>query len=179
MANTAKTINLSEKQKAILEEFAKGIHVYLDIKRRAELIIAANEGMPSNEISRRYNYDRECVTKWRNRWAARMAELEVTEREKPHKLREEVEMTLRDAERSGKPPIFTAEQVAHIITLSCQLPEQIDDKTPISHWTASELARKAQELDIVKSISARQVGRFLKRSRYQATSDQGMVESQN
>lgn len=179
MGNTAATIKLSERQKNILEDFAKGTHVYLDIKRRAELILAANEGMASHEISRRYNYDRECVTKWRNRWAARMVELEEIEREKPHKLREEVEKTLRDAERPGKPPKFTAEQVAHIITLACQLPEQVDDKTPISHWTPAELARKAEEMGIVKSISARQVGRFLKRSGYQAASDKGMVESKD
>ena len=177
--NTATTISLSDKQKKLLEELAKGTHVYLDIKRRAKIVLAANAGRNNDQISRECTYDREGVTKWRNRWAAKAPELEEIEREKPHKLREEIEKTLKDAERAGRSPTFTAEQVAHILTIACQLPEQVDDRTPISHWTAGELARKAQELGIVKSISARQVGRFLKRIGYQTASNKRMVESQN
>jgi putative transposase len=175
----ATQVNLSEKQQKILEEFAKGTHVYLDIKRRSELILAANAGKSNNQISRECKYDRESITKWRNRWVAKQAELNTTEIEKPHKLREEIQKTLRDGERSGRKPTFTPEQVAHIIAIACQLPEQIDDNTPISHWTPKEIAKKAQEVGIVKSISERQVGRFLKRSGYQATSDKGMVESED
>jgi len=162
----ATPINISEKQKKILKDLSTGTHVYLDVKRRAELILAANNGMDNNKISREYHYDRESVTKWRNRWAAREKILEETERERPHKLREEVEKTLRDAERAGRKPTFTAEQVAQIVTIACQLPEEVDDKTPISHWSGEQIAQKAQEMGIVTSISGRHVNRLLKRSRY-------------
>lgn len=165
----AATIKLSENQKKILMDLANGTHVFLDIKKRAQLILLASSGMSNNEISRKQNYDRECVTKWRKKWAAKEKELEETERERPHKLREEIEKTLRDAERAGRTPTFTAEQIAQIVVISCQLPEEVDNKTPISHWSGEEIAKKAQEMGIVASISGRHVNRLLKRSRYQAT----------
>lgn len=66
---------------------------------------------------------------------------------------------LEDNERSGAPPTFSAQQVAMIIALACEKPS--DTEVPVSHWSASELARKAVARKIVSSISARQVGRFL------------------
>ena len=66
---------------------------------------------------------------------------------------------LTDVTRSGAPPRFSAEQVAGIIALACELPA--DSGLPVSHWTPSELAREAANRGIVESISPRQVDRFL------------------
>lgn len=52
------------------------------------------------------------------------------------------------------------EQIAKIINLSLQKPESV--VVPISNWTSEELARKAIKDNIVESISARQISRYLK-----------------
>ena len=66
---------------------------------------------------------------------------------------------LTDVTRSGAPARFSAEQVAGIIALACELPA--DSGLPVSHWTPPELAREAAKRGIVESISPRQVDRFL------------------
>ena len=72
-----------------------------------------------------------------------------------------VETRLSDAARSGSPGKFSAEQVAQIIAIACEVPQ--DSGYPVSHWTAKELAMEAVKRGVVESISERQVGRFLKR----------------
>ena len=57
------------------------------------------------------------------------------------------------------------EQIAKIINLSLQKPESVG--VPISHWTSEELARKAIKDNIVESISARQISRYLKVHRFE------------
>ena len=52
------------------------------------------------------------------------------------------------------------EQIANIINLSLQKPELVG--VPINNWTAEELACKAIKDNIVESISARQISRYLK-----------------
>ena len=66
---------------------------------------------------------------------------------------------LTDVTRRGAPRRFSAEQVAGIIALACELPA--DSGLPVSHWTPSELAREAANRGIVERISPRQVDRFL------------------
>jgi hypothetical protein len=59
--------------------------------------------------------------------------------------------------------------VTDIIALACEKPS--DSGLPVSHWTPAELAREAVRRGIVKSISTRQVERFLKRSRAQTAQE--------
>lgn len=68
---------------------------------------------------------------------------------------------LSDQARSGAPAKFTAEQVCQIIALVCEKPEE--SGRPINPWTARELADEAVQRQIVRSISATHVERFLKR----------------
>jgi len=69
---------------------------------------------------------------------------------------------LGDAARPGGPPTFTAEQVAQIIAIACEPPE--DYGLPVTYWTPRELAHVVVGRGIVESISPRQVGRFLARA---------------
>ena len=75
---------------------------------------------------------------------------------------------LSDAPRRGKPAEFTPEEITQIVALSCESPEQ--SGRPITQWTQRELADEAEKRGIVKKISHRSVGRFLKRGRSQAPS---------
>ncbi|MCK8602811.1 helix-turn-helix domain-containing protein [Desulfoferrobacter suflitae] len=70
---------------------------------------------------------------------------------------------LTDEKRSGRPALFTPEQICQIVAMGCEKPE--DSQRPISHWTARELADEAIKRGIVENISPRSAGRFFKRSR--------------
>jgi transposase len=68
---------------------------------------------------------------------------------------------LSDAPRSGAPSKITAEQICAIVALACERPSESD--RPVTHWTQQELADEAMKRGIVKEVSQRSVGRFLKR----------------
>ena len=55
------------------------------------------------------------------------------------------------------------DQITQIVALSCEEPQQ--SGRPITNWTQRELADEAEKRGIVKKISHRSVGRFLKRGR--------------
>ena len=78
----------------------------------------------------------------------------------PDDLEDVMDEILADAPRPGTPTIFTPEQVAKIIAVACEKPSE--SERPVSHWTPRELAAEAILRGIVKTISARHVGRFLK-----------------
>jgi putative transposase len=158
--NQATVIKLSEKQENILRQMQVGTHSPLHYKRRAEIILLANQGKSNNEIERTMAIDSEMITLWRNRYANAEKELAITEAENPRKLRSTIEKLLSDAPRSGRPPTFTNEQVASIIALSLQNPSEL--KLPFSHWTPELLKDEAIKIGIVSSISVSQVRVFLK-----------------
>jgi putative transposase len=54
------------------------------------------------------------------------------------------------------------------MALACEPPAA--SGRPVSHWTAREIADEAVQREIVPSISAASVGRFLKRGENQAPS---------
>ena len=174
--NEATTIALSEKQEKILRKLQSGTHSPLHLKQRAEIILLANEGASNNRIMRTMGISGETVTKWRNRYAASERELSTIEADQPQKLRATMEKTLSDERRSGRTPTFSDEQVACIIALSCQKP---DDELglPFSHWSLSLLREEAIKRGIVESISTVQIMRFLKGERAKATSSERMAES--
>jgi putative transposase len=77
-------------------------------------------------------------------------------------------MMLADAPRPGAPGDFSAEQLAQLISVACESPE--DSGRPVTHWTPRELRDEVVKRGIVDTISTRTVGRFLKRSRSQTVS---------
>ena len=89
--------------------------------------------------------------RWRQRWVSQQAvPLEEVS----------VEARLTDEQRSGSPGKFSAEQIAGIIAIACEDPQS--SGYPVSHWTPQEVAAEAHKRGLVRSISVRQVGRFLK-----------------
>ena len=68
-----------------------------------------------------------------------------------------------DAPRPGCPATFGPAQIIGIVAVACEPPSK--SGRPISHWTARELADEAAKRQLVKRISPRTVGRFLKRGR--------------
>jgi len=167
MIKKAVEIKLTQRQKEILERMSNSTHGELHFKIRATIILKAAEGISNRTLSKQMDINRSVATKWRIRWAYASKHLEHIEVETPHKMVEKVKEVLSDEYRSGKPPVFTPEQVACIIDLSLQNPESVG--IPMTHWTIDALRDKAIELKIVSSISSSQVERFLKRRRYKTT----------
>jgi transposase len=115
------------------------------------------------------------VKKWRGRWLEAAAYLAEIEAGGPAKeLEAAVESLLSDQPRSGAPAKFTAEQVCQIIAVACEPPEE--SERPVTEWTPRELAAEAVKREIVSSISTRQAGRFLKRSRSETASQPLLAE---
>jgi putative transposase len=77
---------------------------------------------------------------------------------------------LADEPRPGTPPTFAPEQIVRIVALACEDPREGSGRA-ITHWTLLELADEAEKRGIVKSISARSVGRFLGRGGFEAPPD--------
>jgi len=173
----AAEIQLSGKQRTILESIKRGTHSPLHLIQRSTIILLAADGLNNKEIERQTGWERNTVKKWRNRWAKALPEVNQIEGSKPWALKATIDAALQDADRPGKPPLFTSEQVAHIIKIACDKPEIHD--VPLSHWTPSALAREVMRQNIVTSISPRQVGRFLIRNGFKTPSEQVLAESEH
>jgi Homeodomain-like domain len=109
-------------------------------------------------------------------WLENEERLSAAKEASERDLRRAIEQTLCDRPRSGAPPTFTAEQVCQIVAMACEAPSQ-ESGRPVTHWSTTELAEEAVKRGIVKEISARSVGRFLKGGRSEAPPG-GAVEAQ-
>jgi putative transposase len=151
--------------------------------RRVRIILEAASGTNNAQIARLLGIERGQVRTWRKRWLESAPRLqEAAEREEKEKagdgesssssssalITAVIEEVLADEPRSGTPPIFSAEQVVRIVALACEDPR--DCGRPVTHWTTPELADEAVKRGIVRSVSARSVGRFLGRGGSQASS---------
>ena len=165
------SIELTCKQREILERLARRETSPQRLVRRCNIVLEAASGANNQQIGRRLNIQRGSARTWRERWAAAASGLLVAEEEgiDDKHLIELIEQVLNDDPRPGAPGVFEAEQIAQIIAVACEDPHA--SERPVTHWTPRELADEVIKRKIVSRISPRSVGRFLKRSRYQAASE--------
>ena len=167
MSKPNKRIVLSGRQRAILETWAHRRKIDRDLSERARIILMSADGVANKVQAKQLgpDVDVQRIRRWRNRWATRADEvIRADAQVGPRKeLAVKMKDVLCDAPRSGAPVKFSAEKVAQIIAVGCLSPEECG--VPVSHWTPSDLRREVLDRNIVESISSRQVGRFLKRSR--------------
>jgi putative transposase len=135
--------------------------------RRIRIVLAAAAGVPNEQIAQHLGCSPKTARRWRARWAAAQPDLAAVDTDEPA-LRALMAEVLADAPRPGAPPTFSAEQIVQIIALACTPPA--DAGRPVNAWTPRELADEAEKRQIVTSISARSVGRFLKAGRSQTAS---------
>ncbi|MDQ6746589.1 MAG: IS630 family transposase [Candidatus Dormibacteraeota bacterium] len=109
---------------------------------RARIVLMAAAGHSNAAIAATVASCADTVRKWRHRWAASPGTA-----------------SLGDAKRSGRPPRFTAVQVAQVKALACTPPAET--AVPISRWSCPELARQAVTGGICASLSAPTVRRWL------------------
>jgi len=169
-------IILTPPQRVVLRQLARRQTGAQRLVRRARIILEAASGANNEQIAKLLGIDRATVRTWRMRWLEALPRLKAAE-----KVGEEEEEciivaglveqeVLVDEPRSGKPATFTPEQICRIVALACEDPRE-ESGRPVTPWSRAELAAEALKRGIVKSISARSVGRFLGRGGSQAASD--------
>jgi len=163
-------ITLSPTQRDILTHLARRATGEHRLVRRSQIILTLAAGANNEQAGRELGLHPQCIRLWRARWLAAAPRLEALEAEgsTPPALTRAVEAVLADAPRPGTPPTFSAEQLCQIMALACERPEEAG--RPVTHWTPPELAAEAVKRGIVDRISARTVGRVLKRGHPQAPS---------
>lgn len=163
---------LTPSQKLILTKLANASLTPKAIAIRANIILLYAKGLSASSISMELGISLPPVYKWRNRWPTIKLSLDSIEKDKTKlELEKALKDALSDSPRSGAPPQFSDKQVMQIIALACSSPEA--QNIPVSQWSCRLLAKYAQELGIVESISFKQINNFLK-SRGDKTS-QGAV----
>ena len=133
-------IALSREEEAVLVARARSVRSEHRDRLRAQIVLAAAAGKTSAAIAAEVGVHVDTVRKWRRRFAA--ARLPG----------------LKDAPRSGRPPVFTAADRAEVIALACALPAE--SGVPLSTWSCPELARElATRCQI--AVSASTIRRWL------------------
>lgn len=133
-------IALTGEEEAVLTARARSVRGPYRDRLRAQIVLAAAAGSTSAAIAAQVGAHVDTVRKWRRRFAvSRLA-------------------GLKDAPRSGRPPVFTATDRAEAIALACALPAE--SGVPLSRWSCPELARElAARCQIAASAST--IGRWL------------------
>jgi putative transposase len=167
---TASEIVLSQKQKHLLEKITRAHSNPYRLVQRAQLVLYSASGMTNTEISLLLQLTRNRVRLWRNRWQEAARSLNQVESEgiDDEGLHRKIILLLMDGQRPGNPGKFSLEEIVQIIALACELPAT--SELPVTHWTPKELALEAVKRGIVTEISPRSVGRFLKSSDVETTS---------
>jgi transposase len=133
-------IVLSGEEEAVLMARARSVRSEYRDRLRARIVLAAAAGKNNAAIAVEAGVHVDTVRKWRRRFAA--ARLDG----------------LKDAPRSGRPPVFTAADRAEVVALACALPAETG--VPLSKWSCPELARElAVRCQVAASAST--IGRWL------------------
>ena len=111
--------------------------------QRAQIILLAEKMQSNKAVAEELNISASKVAHWTHRW------------QDFKKINKPIIERLADAERPGKPPTITPEQICQLVALACDNPENY--RRPISHWTQPELADEAIKQNIFDTISSRQV----------------------
>jgi putative transposase len=178
LAQQAPKVELTVKQRAIIERLARSRTEPQRLVERAQVVLRSANGELCVDQAQALGIDAQRSRRWRKRFARSYEVLASAEAaDDPSDLEKKIREVLSDNYRSGTPPKFSPEQVTTIIALACHEPSELD--LPISHWTPDDLARQAVKLGIVKSISGRHVDRFLKRSRPSSAPQPLLAESEH
>jgi putative transposase len=165
---SAVVLELTSAQQAVLQRLLRRQTADQRLVRRAAILLALAADPGVEATARRLGLTRLTVRLWRDRWLRAAPQLREAEQETTPEpaLLGLIEQVLADAPRPGAPATFSPEQIVQLVALACEPPEQ--SGRPIDHWTARELADEVKQRGIVRAISPRSAGRFLKRGRLTA-----------
>lgn len=161
MARRAVKVTVSFAQRQVLERIVRSKTEPAALVERARIVLMSAEDMTNQRQANQLGVDRQRVRRWRRRWQEGQEALNECElaAASDSDLDGRIREILADAPRSGTPPTFEAEQIAALIGLACEDPE--DSGLPVSHWTPGQLAEEAIRRGIFERISGRHVDRLL------------------
>ena len=161
MPGKAAKVVITERQQEILRRWVGSRSCPRGLALRAEIVLLAFDRLRNGPIADHLGCERHGVGIWRRRWADAFDTLVRIEcLEGPAAPETAIEDVLSDNPRSGCPSTLAPDQIARIIAVAREPPE--DSGRPVTHWTPTELAEEVVAREIVPSISVRHVGRFLK-----------------
>jgi transposase len=171
-----RAITVSASQRTVLERLLRQHSCPQVLALRVRIILHAADGARIEPLAAELHCAASTVQKWRDRWAYAESLLAAAEAD-PVQLTAAVAATLADAPRSGRPPVFSAEQIVQIVNLACTSPRTVG--RPVDAWTPRELADQAERQGIVESISPSSVERFLGRSGSTTASEPLLAQRQD
>jgi transposase len=115
-------IVLSGEEEAVLMARGHSVRGEYRSRLRARVVLAAAAGKTTAAIAVELGVCTDTVRRWRRRFASSRLG------------------GLKDAPRSGRPPVFTAADRAEAVALACALPAE--SGVPLSKWSCPELARE-------------------------------------
>ena len=128
------------------------------IHKRANILLLINKYTNNSYIARRVGCSYKTVIRWRLRTYNYFFNLpnDITD------LSDELLLQmLENKPRSGRPVVFTPEQICLVIKIALEAPE--DSQRPISYWTAREISEEAIKRNIVDYISSSTVSNLLRK----------------
>jgi transposase len=140
-------IRLSGAEKQALRQLKRAGQTERRLADRARIILWTAEWLAVDTIAERLEIHRDTVMAWRQRYCARReAGLAVLDR-------------LRDHPRSGRPPTFSAVQIAQIKAIACEKPSEL--ALPLSRFSLAEIVRWIQQAAVLPAISRSSIWRLL------------------
>jgi len=156
-----RVLQLTRRQRKILEEFADPRKVGRGLAYRVRVVLSWAQGLSITQTGRLLGLARGTVRTWRKRWVVGIDAFGNAQEKWMHKdLRLKIRELLGDEPRLGAPVKYQAEEVCQIIALACKSPPEVD--MPVSHRSARDLREAIIKEGIVAEISKRTVGRILK-----------------
>jgi transposase len=140
-ARTPFEINLTPKDRAVLEHRARAYTDPYCQVLRAKIVLMAAEGLANTQIAARLDTSPQVVHRWRKRFF------------------EQGLAGLADNRRSGRPVSFGPTVAVETKQLACELPATTG--VPLSRWSCIEVARELITRGVVGAISAATVWRIL------------------
>jgi putative transposase len=128
-------IELTARQREILERLARRETNTQRLVPRCSIVLEAADEGNHTQVRQRLNIQRSTARAWRERWAATAPALLLAEEEgiNDKGLAELIEQVLADKPRPGAPSTFEPEQIAQIIAVACEDPQE--SGRPVTHWT--------------------------------------------
>lgn len=138
----AEPVRVTGHQRRELTRLVRAGRTEQRLVQRAMIVLHAADRWSNAAIAAALGITCDTVRKWRHRWTASP---EIA--------------ALADAHRCGRPPTFTATQIAQVKALACTPPTQAE--LPLARWSCPELARHAATEGICTSVAATTVRRWL------------------
>ncbi len=163
-------IHLSEREKTLINHYLNKSKRRKDLELRMLIVLKKHQGLSYLNIKKELQCSEVTISNWLYRWSSNYNKLQVFtkgiggEGVSDAELLKEICVIFSDAPRCGHPLKFTEEIQKQIQALACKKPE--DYSIPVANWTHKLLAQQVVALKITDSISARQIGRILKKTTY-------------